>query len=124
MDQPNSIEPKNAWAHYAVLLSFYGLIVYFGAISLTALDSIRFSSLVIWLIQIAPLAPFAWALHKQNQRGQLWLSLVVLLYFMHGVLVAFDPDRRWQGLIQIAFCCALFITLALSIKSLRQNESE
>ncbi len=119
MSQPNS---KQAWVHKGVLFSYYGLILFFGGVSLLALESVRFTSLVIWLIQIAPLLPFAWGLHRQHRRSQLWLCLVVLLYFMHGVLVAFDPERRWQGLIQIAFCCGLFISLSLSIRWQRSSQ--
>lgn len=104
-----------------VLGSFYCLVVYFGAISLIALDSIRLSSFIIWLLQVAPLLPFAWGIHKQYQRSYLWLSLVVLLYFMHGVLVAFDPARLWQGLIQIALCAALFIALLYNLRQSTKN---
>ncbi|MCG8414048.1 MAG: DUF2069 domain-containing protein [Pseudomonadales bacterium] len=122
MNQQNSKAALTVGVHTGVLLSYYGLILFFGGVSLLALESIRFTSLVIWLIQIAPLLPFAWGLHRQHRRSLLWLCLVVLLYFMHGVLVAFDPERRWQGLIQIALCCALFVTLTLSIRLQRTGQ--
>ena len=102
-----------------VLIAFYSLLIYFGVISLSALDSIRLTSFVIWLLQIAPLLPFAWGLHKQHKRSYIWLSLVVLVYFVHGVLVAFDPTRQWQGNIQTGLCVILFAALMLYLKAAR-----
>lgn len=111
---------KASLSQSVVLVSFYGLIVYFGVISMTALESIRFTSFIIWVLQIAPLAPFAWGLHKQYKRSYLWLSLVVLLYFMHGVLVAFDPERRMQGSVQILLCISLFVALLAHLRLSRE----
>lgn len=104
------------------LLLYYGLIVFFGVVSLQALDSVRFSTLVIWLLQIAPLLPFAPGLHRQNKRICLWLSLLVLLYFIHGVQVAFDPERQLQGIIEAVLCLLLFSGLIGTIRSANRQE--
>ncbi len=107
--------------HSASLLSYYGLIIFFGFVSLQALDSIRISTLVIWLLQIIPLLPFAPGLHRSDKRIMLWLSLLVLLYFMHGVQVAFDPARLWLGIIETVLCVSLFGFLMLEIRLGRET---
>ncbi len=108
------------WSHRLVLWSFYGLLLFFGAVSLTALDSIRISSFVIWLLQIFPLLPFAPDLHRGHWRSGIWLSLLVLVYFMHGVLVAFEPTRLWQGMIQIGLCTILFSSLLVYVRATKE----
>ena len=119
MNANDSIEKtaKAIWSYRLVLWSFYGFLLFFGAISLTALDSVRMSSFAIWLLQIIPLLPFAPGLHAEHRRSYIWLSLLVLVYFMHGVLVAFDPARLWQGMIQIGFCAALFTSLLVYVNA-------
>lgn len=101
------------------LASFYSLIGFFLVLSLLALDSIRLSSAIIWLLQVAPLLPFAWGLHKGIARVYMWLSLVTLLYFMHGVLVAFNPQRQIQGSVEILLCTLLFIALVAYVRAAR-----
>lgn len=114
--------PNNqaAVVRYTTLASYYALILFFGLVSLQALDSIRFSTLFIWLLQVLPLLPFAPGLHRNNQRVYLWLSLLVLLYFMHGVQVAFDPARTLGGIIEAALCVILFTCLVSAIRVARQ----
>ena len=106
----------------ALLVSYYGLILYFLIVSLGALDSLSVTTPVIWLIQIFPLLIFAPGLHRSSSRTYLWLSLVALLYFMHGVLVAFEPARLWWGLTEITLCVILFTLLMLCIRAKRPKE--
>ena len=103
-----------------VLAAYYGFILYFAVLSVTALDSIRMSTAVIWLLQILPLLPFAPGLHKGYPRIHMWLSLVVLLYFIHAVLVTFDPARRLAGGFEIFFCVVLYSSLMAYIRVSRQ----
>ena len=104
----------------AVLGSFYSFVLFFLVLSLSALDSIRLSTGVIWLLQILPLLPFAPGLHRGDSRHSMWLSLVVLLYFIHAVLVAFDPARRVEGGFEIFFSVVLFSALMAYIRTARQ----
>jgi uncharacterized membrane protein len=98
------------------LLCFYGLIIFFAISAYLALPSPSFSILVIWLIQIIPLLLFAPGLHLNIMRSNIWLSIVSLLYFTHGVLVAFDPERTLAGLIEISLCIGLFSCLTFLVK--------
>jgi len=41
---------------------------------------------------------------------------VCLMYFTHGVLVAFDPARQVLGLVEMALCSSMFCFLILFIK--------
>lgn len=101
------------------LCCFYGLILYFGFSTYQALSAISLSSLLIWLIQILPLVLFAPGLHRTVLRSNIWLSFIVLLYFTHGVLVAFDTARTVLGLIEISLCTGLFCSLVLQIRKLQ-----
>lgn len=104
------------------LALYYCLIAFFGFVSLQALDSVRFTTLVIWVLQILPLLPFAPGLHRRNKRICLWLSLLVLLYFIHGVQVAFDPARQLQGIIEAVLCLLLFSSLMWTIRIANKQE--
>ena len=97
----------------AVLSSsvYYSLLFFFLLVSLQALESPGISTAVIWLLQVFPLLIFAPGLHRQNSRSFLWLSLVVLLYFIHGVLVSFDSVRRYWGIAEVSLCVVLFTLL-------------
>ena len=119
MSTESSLSPRMRTIRIMTLASYYGLILFFGAVSLQALDSVRLSSLVIWLLQVLPLLPFAWGLHGNKSRIYVWFSLVVLLYFIHGVQVAFDPIRQTQGIIETVLCVVLFSSLMLAIRQFR-----
>ena len=114
--------PSNiARARWVVLACYYGLFLYFGVLSTLSLENIVVATLVIWLIQITPLLIFAYGLHKNHMRTYAWLSFVVLLYFMHGVLLAFDPERRWFGIVEVALSSLLFIFLIVVIRLYREH---
>ena len=78
-----------------------------------ALDQFSLAIPVIWLLQSAPLLGFAQAVRRKNAQQLIWLSLVVLLYFTHGVLVAFDPARRIVGAAELGLSALLFCALLL-----------
>ena len=84
--------------------------------SLTALDQFSLAIPVIWLLQSAPLLGFARAVRRKNAQQLIWLSLVVLLYFMHGVLVAFDPARRIVGAAELGLSVLLFCAHLLYLR--------
>ena len=103
----------------AILSIYYALLAYFALNAVVVFEEIRLVSLVIWLIQIIPLLLFVVGLHRTRLRTFAWLCFVVLLYFMHGVLVAFQPQRLWLGLIEVTLCSLLFIFLILFIRQYR-----
>ena len=122
MSEPSTALPATVkrWQQL-VLASYYGLIASFGVNSGLAVGFGNASLLVIWFIQAFPLLPFAIGLHRRQVRTYAWLSLVALLYFMHGVLVLFDPLRVWLGVIEVNLCIALFGCLVMFIKRYREH---
>jgi|TARA_B100001964_G_C14189700_1_gene580434 uncharacterized membrane protein len=114
---PATVKRWQQW----VLASYYGLIASFGINCFLAVGFGNGSMLVIWFIQVFPLLLFAISLHRQQVRSYVWLSLVVLLYFMHGVLVLFDPLRVWLGVIEVNLCIALFGCLVIFIRRYHEH---
>ena len=102
--------------------SYYALLTLFLINGITAFEKFSLAVPVIWLLQSAPLLGFERTIRKKNTQQFIWLSLVVLLYFMHGVLVAFDPVRRIAGLVELGLSTLLFCAL-LSYLRLSQKLS-
>ena len=102
-----------------VLTGYYGLIMSLFFNSLAMTTGLAVTTLVIWLIQTAPLLIFMPGLHRSRVRSYAWLSFVVLMYFIHGVLTAFTPGKLVIGLVETAFCCLLFVALILFIRANR-----
>lgn len=70
---------------------------------------------VILSVQLAPLLLLAPGLLLGNARAHAWTCFVVNLYFIQGVLAAFDPSKAvygWllSGLSFSLFCAALMFT--------------
>ena len=103
-------------SYRCIVGSYCALLGLFLINSLTALDQFSLAIPVIWLLQSAPLLGFARAVRRKNAQQFIWLSLVVLLYFMHGVLVAFDPARRTVGAAELGLSVLLFCALLLYLR--------
>ena len=103
-------------SYRCIVGSYYALLVLFLINSLSALDQFSPAIPVIWLLQSAPLLGFSRAIHRKKTRQLIWLSLVVLLYFMHGVVAAFDPARRIAGAAELGLSAMLFCTLLIYLR--------
>ena len=103
-------------SYRCIVGSYCALLGLFMINSLTALDQFSLAIPVIWLLQSAPLLGFARAVRRKNAQQLIWLSLVVLLYFMHGVLVTFDPARRIVGAAELGLSVLLFCALLLYLR--------
>ena len=121
MTTPEKLPAALIWSRAIVLACSYGLLLYFLVSSIAALDGIVVATFVIWLLQILPLLIFLPGLHKSRLRSYAWVSFVVLLYFMHGVLVAFSPSRLMFGLVEVALCAMLFVSLIIFIRQFRDH---
>jgi uncharacterized membrane protein len=119
MSEQPAINARLLLAHRIILVCYYGLLALFLFISLTALDSFSVATPVIWLLQSLPLLIFIGAVHGGKASQLIWFSLVVLLYFMHGVLVAFNASRLANGLVEVGLSAILFCTLMLYLKLAR-----
>lgn len=103
-------------SYRCIVGSYCALLGLFLINSLTALDQFSLAIPVIWFLQSAPLLGFARAVRRKNAQQLIWLSLVVLLYFMHGVLVAFDPASRIVGAAELGLSVLLFCALLLYLR--------
>ena len=97
-------------SYRCIVGSYYALLVLFLINSLSALDQFSPAIPVIWLLQSAPLLGFSRAIHRKNAKQLIWLSLVVLLYFMH---LKFDSKlfslMFYIGLVLAVGCYAVFL---------------
>jgi len=116
-DLPGSVRH---WRN-AVLFVFYCLLLLFFVSSLSMTIRTGVTTVVIWLIQTFPLLIFTPALHRNYLRAYAWLSFVVLIYFVHGVLTAFSQDSLLLGVIESLLCSLLFIALIFYIRKYRTH---
>ena len=121
MTSNDSLPPSIELLRKSVLATFYALLGYFVVSAVLVFGDFRPASLVIWIIQVTPLLIFARGLHRANLRTYGWMSFVILLYFMHGVLIAFEPGRLWLGLVEVTLCTVIFVLLILFIRQYRDH---
>lgn len=121
MTESNALPANIELLRKSLLAAYYGLLLYFVVSAALVFGDLRAASVVIWLIQVTPLLIFARGLHRGVLRTYGWLSFVVLLYFMHGVLIAFEPQRFWLGLAEVLLCSLIFVLLILYIRQYRAH---
>ncbi len=126
MDQPadsivNHLPKQIALARLTVLSCYCLLIVYFGVFNIFAFGELNLAAVFIWLLQTIPLMIFARGLFLTHLRTYGWLCFVVLLYFTHAVLVAFDPSRRFLGIAEVLLCTVLFVALVIFIRGFKTH---
>ena len=114
--------PTLAWLEPRVKLSRQLSLACFAAlIALLLLWTLLFANLhgarigVVLAIELLPLALLTPGMLTGNPRVHAWCCFVVNLYFIQGVLAAFDPSRMLYGwlpsVISVAlFCSALMYT--------------
>ena len=101
--------------------AFFGLLLYFLVSTVVMTTGITLATPVIWLIQTLPLLIFLKGLVQNNPRTYAWMCFVVLLYFTRGVLLAFDPSRRWLGGTELVLCVIMFVAMILYIRRYRDH---
>jgi len=126
MNQPGAsivdhLPKQVAIARLTILSSYCLLIGYFGVLNTFAFGELNLAALFIWSLQTIPLLIFARGLFLTHLRTYGWLCFVVLLYFTHGVLVAFDPSRRLLGITEVILCTTLFIALVIFIRGFKTH---
>jgi len=120
---PDTLNPDIQRLRNLVLLFYYGLFVVLFLNSLGMTTGLSPTTLVMWILQVAPLTLFSLGLHRARVRTYQWLSFVVLMYFVHGVLAAFTPGRLTLGISEVTICCLLFVTLIVFIRKYQQLTS-
>ena len=121
MTSSNTLPPSIELLRKSLLTAYYALLIYFVVSALMVFGELRPASLAIWLIQATPLLIFARGLHYANLRTYGWVSFVILLYFIHGVLIAFQPGQFWSGVVEALLCTVIFVLLILFIRQYRDH---
>jgi len=109
------LKPRLAISRAISLLSFFALILVLLIWTLVFADLHGARPWVILSIELVPLALLAPGLLMGSARAHAWMCFLVNLYFIKGVLAAFDPARSMLGwaetlLSLTLFCAALMYT--------------
>ncbi|SDU14703.1 Uncharacterized membrane protein [Pseudomonas pohangensis] len=109
------LEPRVKLTHAISLACFASLAVVLLAWNLLLADLHGARTWVVLAIELLPLALLAPGMLAGNARTHAWCCFVVNLYFIQGVLAAFDPNRMAYGWLQsilsfVLFCAALMYT--------------
>ena len=109
------LQPRLSISRGISLFSFFALAVLLVVWNLAFADLHGARTEVIMAIELAPLALLAPGMLLGKARAYAWACFVVNLYFIKGVLAAFDPARSLLGWIEVLlsaslFCAALMYT--------------
>ncbi|MEX6500953.1 DUF2069 domain-containing protein [Pseudomonas zhanjiangensis] len=109
------LKPRLAISRAASLASFFALAALLLAWNLMFAELPDSLFWVVTSFQLAPLLLLAPGLLLGNARAHAWTCFVVNLYFIQGVLAAFDPAKAWFGWLETLlsfslFCAALMYT--------------
>ena len=115
----NILPPTARRLRQCILFCVYGLVLLFFVVSSNITTQLSITTIIIWFLQTFPLLAFLPALHRTQARAYAWLSFVVLIYFIHGVVAAFTEQQFWLGFTEILLCCVLFVALILFIRKYR-----
>ena len=122
MARKNKPLPALGWLEPRVKLTrMLSLVCFAGLIALLLLWNLLLADLhgarvwVVLAIELVPLALLTPGMLAGNARTHAWCCFVVNLYFIQGVLAAFDPSRMLYGCLQsvlsvLLFCSALMYT--------------
>ena len=79
---------------------------------------------IAWfIIQLLPLLVPLPGLLRVQLRSTFVLCITSLLYFIHGVLIAFDPDKQLLGGFEIVFALGLCAVTTLLVRKIREAEA-
>jgi uncharacterized membrane protein len=110
------LQPRLRLSRAISLLSFIALA------ALQVLWDVHYANIpsakLLWAVlglQLVPLLILAPGLLMGNARAHAWACFVVNIYFIQGVLAAFDPSKAWygwllSGISLCLFCAALMYT--------------
>ncbi|WP_312931031.1 DUF2069 domain-containing protein [Pseudomonas sp.] len=121
--------PALAWLTPRVAVTrAVSLVCFLGLIALLSLNTLFFANLhgartvVILAIELLPLLLLLPGMLLGSARAHAWTCFVVNLYFIKGVLAAFDPARHLLGLLEIGLSLGLFLAALLYVRWKYQHE--
>ncbi|MBA1203767.1 DUF2069 domain-containing protein [Pseudomonas capeferrum] len=93
-----------------------------GLIALLGIHDLWFANLhgarieVILAIELLPLLVLLPGMWMGSARAHAWTCFMVNLYFIKGVLAAFDPARMLFGCLEVAISLVLFVSALLYVR--------
>ncbi|MGN8261861.1 DUF2069 domain-containing protein [Pseudomonas sp. SMSB3] len=115
--------PALHWLAPRVRLSrALSLATLFGLMALLLVNNLWFANLhgaripVILAIELVPLLLVLPGMLMGSARAHAWACFVVNIYFIKGVLAAFDPARALFGWIEVALSLGLFVAGLLYVR--------
>ena len=104
------------------------LALFFGLIALLLVNNLWFANLhgarvgVILAIELIPLLLLLPGMLLGSARAHAWTCFVVNIYFIKGVLAAFDPARALFGWVEVLVSLGLFVSALLYVRWKFQHE--
>lgn len=98
------------------------LACFFGLIALLVVNNLWFADLhgarveVIMAIELIPLLLLLPGMLMGSARAHAWTCFVVNIYFIKGVLAAFDPARALFGWVEVLVSLGLFVSGLLFVR--------
>lgn len=98
------------------------LACFLALIALLSLNNLLFADLhgarvgVIMAIELLPLLLLLPGMLNGSARAHAWTCFVVNLYFIKGVLAAFDPARALLGWVEVVLSLGLFVSALLYVR--------
>jgi uncharacterized membrane protein len=77
-----------------------------------------------FIIQLLPLLLPLPGFIRSNLRPVFFMCMSSTLYFIHGVLVVFDPEMQLFGIFEIVFALGLCATTAILVRKIREHEAQ
>ncbi|WP_100635024.1 DUF2069 domain-containing protein [Pseudomonas qingdaonensis] len=98
------------------------LVAFFSLMALLTVNNLWFADLhgarvgVILAIELVPLLLVLPGMLMGSARAHAWTCFVVNLYFIKGVLAAFDPARALLGWLEVGISLVLFVSALLFVR--------
>lgn len=126
--KPKVLPPLEWLAPRLRLTRALSLAFFFGLIALLLVNNLWFANLhgarveVILAIELVPLLLLLPGMLTGSARAHAWTCFVVNIYFIKGVLAAFDPARAVFGWVEVLVSLGLFIAGLLYVRWKFQHE--
>ncbi|MDZ5601386.1 DUF2069 domain-containing protein [Pseudomonas sp. RP23018S] len=121
--------PALAWlAPRVAVTRVLSLVCFLGLMLLLSLNTLFFADLhgartgVILAIELLPLLLLLPGVLLGSARAHAWTCFVVNVYFIKGVLAAFDPARQVLGALEVGLSLGLFLSALLYVRWKYQQE--
>ncbi|KXG80015.1 DUF2069 domain-containing protein [Pseudomonas mosselii] len=120
--KPKVLPPLDWLAPRVRFTRALSLACFFGLIALLVVNNLWFADLhgarveVIMAIELIPLLLLLPGMLMGSARAHAWTCFVVNIYFIKGVLAAFDPARALFGWVEVLVSLGLFVAGLLYVR--------